>query len=698
MPPAQPDAGFPPVPDPDPCEVSAWPEIPRVPLRRLTVPEYDSAAQWLTGTTSEPLVEAQFRDPEHHGFANNAEVLGMDPSLVERLSVSAERLAAEIGRRELDRGFVRRFELETRQQDGGPNTVQQTCCGADMWNDLTECASGVCTRLFHGNYRVRVNATIDQPGEWSIVLRAQPLPFVLADLLSSDGGLRTDAGLLADGGFELVPTVFHVAIDGRDFPLPFSPGDRSAQSLVLNVPPDALESPGIHEIAAILNVLTPMTRPSAKADYLELRRASTSVPVSERRVVQCELDGPTGLLCLRQSLDAFARRAFRHTPSQSELARIHQVVDDSLAAGDDRSAAMRLGVEAVLFSPAFLFRIEGASSSAPSRLSGTSLATRLAGALWGTVPDDALITAAESGVLDSEQGLRATIDAMLTSPRAAALRREFGGRWLGVPLARAASLDPAAFPDFTQPVQEAMAQEIELSFGHLLEAGAPIRELVDPRATYVNDELARHYGLPLPSRSTPVRMTLSDQRRGGALAWGGLLAFNSRPEKPSPTRRGHWVAAQLLCEAPPPPPPDVPGLPNSTAQTTRQILEEHARNPACSGCHSLMDPIGFGLENYDADGRWRTAEHGLPINSTGRLPDGRAFSGPLELKGLLAGDERVSACATQQFYGYALNRSVQPADRCHLRALQRDGSDTMPSLIRRVLTAPSFTQFRSEPP
>lgn len=697
-----PDSGT--MPMPPECE--GPPGTPtRVPLRRLNFTEHDNALASLTGTPMRPLADAQLRDAVQRGFTNNGEVLTVDPTLVEIYAAAAEDVARDVMVREFDPGHVTRFEVETRQQDGGPGTLQQTCCGDDSYNNrvqpwsclgATPPSADQCFREFYNAYRVHTATWLDGPGTWTVTTRSYGLPIQIGHPYP-DGGLVPDGGELPDGGVQtLMPAQFHLSVNGRLFAFdPITWPQSAPQVQTLTLPNDVVEQPGFYEFDFFLDGWV-RDVPRAGADFLEIRRTSGVIPQTQWRV-RGTCDISTTRACLDDTLTNFAHRAWRRPVTQTERDTLIAFIDTALAAGDTPLEAFETGLTRVMLSPWFLYRVETASADDPTRLSGVSLATRLSTLLWSSVPDDALLARAESGELDTDEGVRLAASQMLADPRAMNFERDFGGQWLGAPLVSQAALSTTAYPLFTPAVKASMEQEIRLSFSHVLRTRAPSLELVDPDYTFVDDTLAGHYGLPLPGSATPVRVALSTKERGGVLSWGGLLAYNSKPVNPMPTRRGHFLVAQILCDEPPPPPGGIPPAEPMAGLTIRQVFEEHARNPACAGCHATMDPLGFGLESYDADGRWRTVDAtGLAIDSTGRLPDGRTFNGPLELKGVLREDPRTRSCIAQQLYVYATNRSFVADDRCQLPPLVGGTTDTLPDLIERIVSSKPFTAFRAE--
>ncbi|HYI02599.1 DUF1592 domain-containing protein [Hyalangium sp.] len=422
----------------------------------------------------------------------------------------------------------------------------------------------------------------------------------------------------------------------------------------------------------------------------------------------CRLDVEDPMPCARELLSRFARRAWRRPVMDSELERLLSLVTLSRQQGDGSEPGMKLALRAVLLSPHFLYRVEldpAPASPAPHRLTDLELAARLAYFLWSSTPDEPLQTLAEAGELHEPMVLEEQVRRMLADPKAQALVENFAGQWLYLRAVDAAAPDPALFPAFDESLRRAMRQETELFFREFLTSDRPLRNMLDADFTYVNDRLAAHYGLPLPGSDTPRRVSLEGHpERMGLFAHGSLLTVTSLPTRTSPVKRGVWVLEQLLCSAPPAPPPNVEGLPPPVdpSASLRQRMEQHRSDPVCAGCHHLMDPIGFGLENFDAIGRWRRTEEGsgAPVDASGTLPGGTAFEGVTGLRPLLKEDARLGECITHQLLTYALGRGLTEADTCAVADITRQAEargGRWQDLIIAITGSEPFTHRRGEP-
>jgi hypothetical protein len=477
-------------------------------------------------------------------------------------------------------------------------------------------------------------------------------------------------------------------------------------------PADAFpaDDPGgdFDNIADVLS-LSPLHLSMYQTAAQTLLDEALSNPAERARLVTCDLTAP-GTACARSILGAFMPRAWRRPVDGSDVDTHMAVVTTGIAQGLTTEAALELALTAVLMSPHFVFRVEldpDPLSLAPHPLGGYELASRLSYFLWSTMPDDGLMKAAGDGSLLDAGTLASQVDRMLASPKAESLVSNFAGQWLYIRQTQQLQPDPTAFPSFDQPLRDAMQSEAELLFRDVALNGAPVDTLLTATYLYANDRLASHYGLPPVGSATPVKVALGvGNHRGGILAQAGFLTATSHPVKTSPVKRGKWVLNQLLCFDVPPPPPGVQtSLDNSTVTgTLRQVLEAHRSDPNCSSCHLLMDPIGFGLENYDAVGAYRTQDSGLDIDSAGQLPSGATFSGAAQLSALVAADPSFPGCVVQKLYAYALGRlpdrtptQMDGQTLASITASFRGNGLAFKTLVKSIVTAPTFLNRRGEP-
>ena len=375
--------------------------------------------------------------------------------------------------------------------------------------------------------------------------------------------------------------------------------------------------------------------------------------------------------CARQDLTSLARRAWRRPVSDAEGQKLVGFVRSAEADGRTFEQAMEVGVEAVLVSPYFLFRLEKdprpTDAAASHRISDYELATRLSYFLWSSMPDEELFRLAATGELHKAPVLREQVSRMLQDPKANALADNFGSQWLEFRNLEAIRPDPVKFPAFNGDLRDAMRRETELFLSHLIRENGSILDLLTAKYTYLNEPLAKLYGIKGVTGEEFRKVDLHGTPRVGILTQASVLTVSSYATRTSPVIRGKWILENVLNAPPPPPPADVPALDESgigSTESLRQQLEKHRSNAVCAGCHSRMDPLGFGLENFDAIGRWRTHDGKFPIDSTGTLPNGKTFSTPEELVSLLKSDKDAFArCVTEKLLIFALGRGLEPYDR-----------------------------------
>lgn len=400
-------------------------------------------------------------------------------------------------------------------------------------------------------------------------------------------------------------------------------------------------------------------------------------PARMASVLACVPQSATDSACLDKLLTSFGRRAFRRPLTSDEISRFSGLASSiGQETGSNIAVGVRHALWAILQSPNFLYRSEfGTPSSAAggrSQFSGFELASRLAAALWNSVPDDTLLDAAAAGTLDSSDGIRAQAERLLTDARAHRALKSFVDELYGARDLAEAIKDPALFPAWTPTLQSAMQEELERRVDDVVfGAHGDFLSLYDSKTTFVNAELAKLYGLPSPTGSGFQPATFpDDSQRAGLLGAGAILSAFALPQRTSPTARGKFVNASLLCTNIPPPPPGVPVLPAMPLpnQTLRERLTAHRTNPSCATCHSLMDPIGFGMDDFDSIGKWRSADNGQPLDTTGTY-DGKSFDGLAALGQLLRQEPVAGPCFVSKVYENALGRAALEVDGAALDAL-----------------------------
>lgn len=428
---------------------------------------------------------------------------------------------------------------------------------------------------------------------------------------------------------------------------------------------------------------------------------------SRRRIFVCRPENPGQEAgCAEKIIRSVAHRAYRRPVTAGDVRALLAFYRQARGNGGFEFGIQKT-IEAILVSPDFLFRVESDAGPKGQKIHSVTpveLASRLSFFLWSSVPDDELLTLAENGKLADPLVVRQQVARMLDDPKAGALVSNFAGQWLHVRNLAAVRPDPVIFADFDESLRAGMQRETELFFESVVRENRPATDLLTADYTFLNDRMAKHYGIPNIYGSQFRRVTLANPERGGLLGQASLLTVTSPPNRTSVVQRGKWVLENLLGAPPPPPPPDVPSLEASAkghAVSLRAALEQHRASPSCSGCHAVMDPIGFALENYNGIGQWRTTDGGSKIDASGKLPDGTEFYGPRGLRETMTGvrREEFAAAVVQKLLTYGLGRGVeyydQPAVRKILRESAPDGY-RMRDLITAVAMSAPF-QMRKSP-
>lgn len=410
----------------------------------------------------------------------------------------------------------------------------------------------------------------------------------------------------------------------------------------------------------------------------------------------------------RRCLETFASKAFRRPAKGEEVDRLMALFRRADARGDSFDSAVKLGLRAVLVSPHFLFLVERDGPTGEAyRVSDYELATRLSYFLWSSTPDGWLYELAASDKLHEPAVLEKQVARMLDDPKARALATDFAAQWLRVDtLALASEPDRNKYPTYTHELRDAMTEEPLAFFHSLLKEDRPITDMIGADYSFLNETLAKHYGVEDVKGPEFRKVTLKDKARGGVLGMGAILTLTSYPQRTSPVLRGKWVLEEILGTPPPPPPSMVKVLPADDRpkgdQTFRQRLEAHRKDPSCAGCHAKLDPLGFGLESFDAIGRLRTEIGGKPVDAAGKLTTGESFTGPAELKKVLceSKQELFVKNVTSKMLSYSLRRGLEYYDQRAVKGivatLGERGYRTR-VLVAEIVKSYPFQYRRNEP-
>ena len=412
----------------------------------------------------------------------------------------------------------------------------------------------------------------------------------------------------------------------------------------------------------------------------------------------------------RENLRSFVKRAFRRHVSEDELTPFVKLAERIASDGESFAVAMQVAVTGVLVSPHFLFRVE--SDKKPDdpndrhSLNDYELATRLSYFLWSSLPDAELMSHADRGDLHTDAVIDAQVRRMLADPKSIALVDNFAEQWLQLRILNEITPDPKQFPEFSVELREDMKRETGRFFEHIMREDRSILEFLDGTYTFVNERLARHYQWEGISGPQFQKVSLAGKNRAGLLTQGSILTLTSNPDRTSPVKRGKWVMEVILNKPPPPPPPNVPELAETAkAQpnlTLRQQLELHRSHGACASCHRTMDQLGFGIENFDAIGRWRDKDAGQSLDARGELPDGRSFLGPLELAAVLRSKQcEFGECLAEKLLTYGLGRGLEYYDRCATAKIMtslKEHDFRFSVLVTGIVKSEPFRMRRGEAP
>ena len=677
---------------------AARPNPGRPTIHRLNRLEYANAVRDLLGLTVD--VDTMLpADDLAYGFDNNADILTIAPGMLERYMSAARR----IGRLAVGDAAI---EPDVARYPVSSLLVQRDRMSEEM--PFGSRGGAAVTHHFplDGEYVVRVtllgNRGRREAQEIDVRIDGVRAALLRAGYGASGGatrGMPTGDGSLA----VRVPVRAGTRVVSVTF--------LKRTGVTEGVAPERLP---VWTFSTGRGYVEPMALESLRIEGPYLPEASvpagtrTGATSSRGRIFTCRPAGRDDeAACATEILTALARRAFRRPVTGDDLDVLGSFYREGRRAGGLEGGIQR-AIESLLVDPEFLFRIErdpeDAAPGSPYRLSDVELASRLSFFLWSSIPDDELLAVAEAGRLRDPAVLERQVRRMLADERARVLVGSFAAQWLHLRRMRTVTPDVQAFPAFDDNLRAALVRETELFVESQIREDRSVVELLTADYTFVNERLARHYGMPGVYGSRFRRVPLGDGVRRGLLGHGSILTVTSLATRTSPVVRGKWVLENILGTPPPPPPPDVPDLPEREAgeapRSLRARLEAHRANPVCSACHARMDPLGFALEHFDAVGKWREAEGGVPIDASGALPDGTTFDGLPGLRDVLLErrDEFVTTVA-EKLLTYALGRGIEHYDRPALRAIVRDAAadgHRWSSLVLGVARSLPFQMRRAE--
>ena len=433
--------------------------------------------------------------------------------------------------------------------------------------------------------------------------------------------------------------------------------------------------------------------------------ASKVERASRKKILIC--DPESGPACVDRIVATLARRAYRRPVTRAEVAELTKFVSLAKANHETTEQGIQLAIEAMLVSPNFLFRIEHdafpTDATKVHRLTDVELASRLSYFLWSSMPDDQLLTLGDTGKLHEPEVLNAQVKRMLADDRSAALSENFAGQWLELRNLNVVKPDPQKFPEWNPELRDDMYSETRLFFDYVLRQNRPLADFLDARYTFLNDRLAKFYGIAGVTGPEFRKVDLATDQRGGILGQASVLTVSSYPTRTSVVLRGKYILGNILGTPPPPPPPDVPALDEAavgTSMSLRQQMERHRADPACAVCHSKMDPLGFGLENYNGIGKWRTMDGKFPVDASGTLPNGKTFATPGQMRALLESQlPEFARCIVEKMMIYSLGRGLGSYDRRTVNAITSDWARAgypFQSLIFEIVQSLPFQSRRGE--
>ena len=646
----------------------------RVTVRRLNRAEYNNTVRDLCGVAFKPADDFP-TDDVGYGFDNIGDVLSLQPIMIEKYLAAADKI--------LEAAVVSMEPVKQERQTFRAQQLQAVPRGSknrDKPPRITLTAEGsafIDKYNFQatGEYAVRVKA-------WGTKVGGAAAKLVIRidgkDQKEFDVDAPTDK-----------PRTFEVKVK-------VAAGERRVAAGFANPFENKDEKDDAKKFRTLGVVSIEVEGPIGKSEK--------PLPVATKGVVAYPPTGPADAReSAEKSLAEFARRAYRRPVKPAEVQRLMKLYDLATSKGEPFHQAIKLPLKAVMVSPHFLFRIEDDPKPGETvrTLNEYELATRLSYFLWSTMPDEELFRLAAKGELRKPGVLKAQIARMLQHEKAVALTENFAGQWLMLRSVKTSAPDPKTYPTWDEPLREAMVRETEMFFEHVVREDRPVTDFLDANYTFVNERLAKHYGIKGVDSSKFRKVELPDNRRGGVLTMASVLTVTSNPTRTSPVKRGKWVLDNLLGQPPPPPAPDVPQLEATPLTgTLRQQMEQHRANPACANCHAKLDPLGFGLENFDGIGLWRTEDRKEKIDSSGVLPGGAKFDGPGELRKILLGKaDLFRRCLAEKMLTYALGRGLEYYDKCALDALVaklKAGGDTVSALALAIVESDPFQKRQAK--
>jgi hypothetical protein len=669
----------------------------RPPLHRLNRTEYANSIRDLLAVDID-VSQLLPPDDASHGFDNMADVLTISPALMEGYIRAAGKISREaVGDKEapaLTTTYqISRVISQMRHVEGTP---MGTRGGIAVTHDFP--ADGEYTfklgfyysptgPLFGLNQGKGQQIEISVNGERAALLDINP-----AMTLANDG-IKTPP-IKIKAGPQKIAAAFISTSDG-----PLEDEYRMVEQSLVDVSagtiPGVSTLPHLHELS-----ITGPVKVDGLSDTPARRKIFTCRPAA----------GADEVPCAKKILAALTRQAYRRPTNDNDIEALLGFFQQGRNTEGDFEGGIRTAIQAMIASPEFVFRFERTPANVQAgsnyRVSDLELASRLSYFLWSSAPDDQLIAVANQGTLRNPAILEKQVKRMLADPRSGALTNTFAYQWLHLANLKEWSPDLFLFPDFDRTLAMAATKETEMLFDSVMREDRPITELLTANYTFVNERLAKHYGIPNIMGERFRRVQITDPNRYGLLGETGILMLTSYANRTSPVQRGKYVMEVLMGTPPPNAPPGVPpfkevGL-NDKPVSVRDRLEEHRKNPVCSSCHSMMDPIGFSLENFNAVGLWRTNDEGFKVDPTGKMFDGSKLDGPVSLRNaILSHSDAFVGAFGESMLAYALGRVIDYRDMPFVRGVEKEAAKAdnhFSAFILGIVKSPPFQMRRAEEP
>ena len=622
-------------------DCSQAPDPGRVTIRRLNRSEYNNTVRDLMGVTFRPADDFP-SDDVGYGFDNIGDVLSLPPLLMEKYLDAAEKISRDC--------LLAVDTTKPAIQEFDRSSLHHGRAAHNHGNDAIIIVSAG---------EVFAEHQFPRSGEYVLKVSAAETPA---------GNEPTRMEFRVDGK---AVTEFQVTQNERkygsfEYPIHFERGSHKFEVAFLNdfYDPKAADKRRRDRNLIVRDVQIIGPQEIDTEEFPAFHRSFlASVPRPGKSIADAA----------REDLHPFVKRAFRRPVSDDEVNRFVRLAEKVVASGDSFAHAMQVAVAGVLVSPQFLFRLESDQNPNDTSdrhfLTDHELASRLSYFLWSSMPDDELTAHADAGDLHTDAVIEQQVRRMLTDPKSKALVDNFAEQWLHLRILNEITPDPKSFPQFNAELRDDMKRETNQFFEHVMREDLSILDFLDGSYTFVNERLAKHYGLTDIHGEEFQKVSLEGKNRAGLLTQGSILTLTSNPDRTSPVKRGKWVMEVILNQPPPPPPPNVPEL-SQTAKarpemSLRQQLELHRQNASCASCHRVMDQLGFGIENFDAIGRWRDTDVGQALDTRGELPGGDTFAGPVELAGVLRRKQcEFGECLAEKMLTYALGRGLEYYDQC----------------------------------